>query len=668
MKKIILLYLTIFIANTLFAQKKSDWQKNFPSKINWYKVSDAGVLLVATKDALYGLSPEGQEIWKADDIENIKESNLDIIENTPYIVVVKQGIMKGTNKVVDVVTGKIVFNTGEQGLISVTKRLYLAKSNKLIFYGAGSKGLLLVLADLSTGQKVWEQTKIFEKNSEQIVSNAGELSDAVLIATNKRIYKLSKATGEEMYNVDMKSDLPVVAPKPKAKGMFGGFKDMGKAFGGNNEAANEMQTVTSADFFQHDDDKSFYFWNQDIFTKFEAATGKELWKRYELPSPIGYLLHDTRGMLIVTAEKRQEDVAKANNGGGGLLGKIKSKSAGNKNRASLLLLDPATGLEKWNGDVDLKGDVLAYKLAGNKLVLATQKDNGDNYISIADLDAGKSVTKKPLEIKGEIRDLQITPTGLYFRTTDQINILDLESGDKTWKKGFKVKQCVGYNDEGGIGYVSANNIIYKVNFATGDMDELVKGLGFNKDEDPTSLQIVEAGIFIASDQNANLYDKSGKLIYHTYIPAPGRTLTGKLLSGLGGVASLAVGASAAASSAQLSYAKGYYGSTNPSLDNKIKSYDQLASAGVASAVASFQSISKRFNATKQANGFIAMLTNFGNSNQAKDAGITIVDKATGKRIADMLFGDKTSPDYTIDDLGKVVFYESDKNTIEGFKF
>ena len=89
---------------------------------------------------------------------------------------------------------------------------------------------------------------------------------------------------------------------------------------------------------------------------------------------------------------------------------------------------------------------------------------------------------------------------------------------------------------------------------------------------------------------------------------------------------------------------------------------------MSSAVSSFQSISKRFKATKQANGFIAMLTNFGNSNMAKDAGVTIVDKATGKRTADMLLGDKTSPDYTIDDLGKVIYYHSDGNTIEGFKF
>jgi hypothetical protein len=165
-----------------------------------------------------------------------------------------------------------------------------------------------------------------------------------------------------------------------------------------------------------------------------------------------------------------------------------------------------------------------------------------------------------------------------------------------------------------------------------------------------------------------LYDKTGKQIYHTYVPAPGRTLTGKLLSGLGGAASLAIGAAGAARSAQLSYAKGYYGSTDPQLDSDIKRSNQLASAGISSAVSSFQSISKRFNATKQANGFIAMLTNFGKSNQAKDAGITIVDKKTGKRLNDMLFGDKTSPDYTIDDIGKVVYYQSDNNVLEGFKF
>ncbi len=130
-------------------------------------------------------------------------------------------------------------------------------------------------------------------------------------------------------------------------------------------------------------------------------------------------------MWVTTAEKTNEEIEKANKGGCGLRGKIKKSNAGKKNRASLLLLDLNTGAEKWNSYVDLQGDVMAYKLTGNKFILATERDQGTNFISIVDLDAGKSITKKPLPIKGEIRDLRIMPQGLYCRTEDQINILDL---------------------------------------------------------------------------------------------------------------------------------------------------------------------------------------------------------------------------------------------------
>ncbi|MEO6537546.1 MAG: hypothetical protein ABIT07_11300 [Ferruginibacter sp.] len=99
------------------------------------------------------------------------------------------------------------------------------------------------------------------------------------------------------------------------------------------------------------------------------------------------------------------------------MGKIKRSSARKKNRASLLCLDLASGTEKWNSDIDLQGDVMAYKLNGNKLRFATARDQGTNFVSIVGLDEGKSITKKPLPIKGEIRDLQIVPQGLYQPST-----------------------------------------------------------------------------------------------------------------------------------------------------------------------------------------------------------------------------------------------------------
>lgn len=667
MKKNFLIAFGVFTTMVSYAQKKADWAKEFPSKINWYTITDAGTVMVATKDALYGISPNGEEVWKSDDIENIKEENVDPINGTPYVTLVRAKMFKGYNKVLDVVSGKVIANTEDQGFQTVIKRLYLPKSNSMLVYGSSKGGkVMLALINLATGAKVWEQGKFFEKNSEQLVSKAGEVSDGILLATNRNIYKLNKQTGDVMYSIDMKSDLPV-EPAEKASGWASIGKSYGKAFGGGSDAS-QIQTVTSADFFQSDDTSKFYFWNQDNLTQFDVATGKETWSRFKLPSPISYILHDSRGMIVATAEKRAEDVAKANSSGGGLMGRISKGVAAKKNRATLILLDPASGNTKWNTeDVDLKGDILAYKLAGNKLILGTELDRGDNFISIVDLDAGKSITKKPISIKGEVRDLQLMPQGLYFRTSEQINIADLENGDKTWKKGFKVKNCIGYNEDQNTGYVYGNGKVYKVDFKNGELNEWLQGLNFNENEEPTTIGFYDNKIFIAGDQNASLYDKDGKLLYHIYIEAPGKTLGGKILSGLGGAASMALGAASAAQSAQLSYAKGYYGSTDPSTDSRIKNNNNLAAAGFASGIASFKNISKRFNATAQANGFVAMLTKFG-SNQAKDAGITIVNKADGKRISDMLLGDKKDPDYKLDELEKVIYYRSGGNTIEGFKF
>lgn len=108
---------TILILNLLLwaglAQAQTDgWTKTFPSKINWYKITDAGILIAGTKDGLYGITPsDGKEAWKIDNIENIQEENYDPIEGTPYIVLAKRGLIKSVNNVVDVVTGKVTINT-----------------------------------------------------------------------------------------------------------------------------------------------------------------------------------------------------------------------------------------------------------------------------------------------------------------------------------------------------------------------------------------------------------------------------------------------------------------------------------------------------------------------------------------------------------------------------
>ena len=51
MKKTFLFFISLAAGLSLFAQKNADWTKEFPSKINWYRITDAGTVMVATKDA-----------------------------------------------------------------------------------------------------------------------------------------------------------------------------------------------------------------------------------------------------------------------------------------------------------------------------------------------------------------------------------------------------------------------------------------------------------------------------------------------------------------------------------------------------------------------------------------------------------------------------------------
>ena len=51
--------------------------------------------------------------------------------------------------------------------------------------------------------------------------------------------------------------------------------------------------------------------------------------------------------------------------------------------------------------------------------------------------------------------------------------------------------------------------------------------------------------------------------------------------------------------------------------------------------------------------------------QISDA--VIVSKVDGKNMSSMMLGDKT-PDYKLDELGRMIFQKSDNDEIKGFKF
>lgn len=620
MKKIILVVLTLIVATNSFSQKANDWTKNFDSKIKWYKITDAGILVICTKEALYGINPtDGNQIWKDEDVENIKEEEVKIVENTPYIAVFKQGFVKNSLKYIDVVTGKVVANSKDY-ISAIMRENYISKTNSVLFQGFNNKGkMAIVKFNLSDGTKMWEQNDIADKYTDELVSDAYETNLGLFVATTKAIFKLNSSTGQIINTIEIKSN-PT-------------FKD-------DKEPRMSAMTRRSADFFQHDNPNVIYFWNTAHFIAIDAASGNQIWNKIELRGAVSKIIFDTRGMLLTTSGK----------GGKG----------------ELLCIDLKTGNQIWESDVNLKGNVVSFKLSGNKLMLATAFET-NNYISVVNLDQGKTLTKKPLGIDGDIRDMKLVPQGLYYRAANQINIVDMETGKNLWKKGgLEVENSIGDNKDNKDGYVFADKKIQKVNFETGEVNVWIEDIKFEGKETPNSLQVRDNGVLLTSDQNATLFGFDGKQIWHTYEPAPKRTLTGSLLSGLGGLASATMAVAGAVNSAQMSYAKGYYGTT--SYDSSIKSSNEMASGFANAAGSSFAAIGKRFNATKEANDYMSMLAKIGTTNEAKDAGIKLIDKNTGKVIRSILLGAKKDLDYKLDGPGKMIFFKADDTEIKGFGF
>jgi hypothetical protein len=299
--------------------------------------------------------------------------------------------------------------------------------------------------------------------------------------------------------------------------------------------------------------------------------------------------------------------------------------------------------------------------------LATQRDQGTNYITIADLASGKSVTKKALKVDGEVTDLQIVPQGVYYRTNNEINILDVETGERTWKKGFKVKHCAGINANEKMGYVYGNGHVYQVDFEKGELIDWIAGVSFKGDEEPTTMELFAEGLVLSSSQNVMQYGLDGTLKFHNYQPAPGRSNAGKILSGFGGMVAMAGAMSSAAYGAQLSYAKGYYGCTSPALDREIKYNQQMTAAWSNAAAASFSSINRRFKASKNAGDFMAVLTNLENNNKKSSVGIALLDKRKNQPGKKVLMADK-EPDYSLDEIDRMVFFKNSTNELTAFRF
>ena len=160
------IYTLLFLsANILLAQKaESPDNKHELGSIKWMKMSDPGTLIVSTSKGIYGIKPnETQPAFLFDKRKNIKQENFHLQPKTPYAMFIANG-MNGVTFVIDIVSGKTLFDSKEEGFTFLNSRDVILPENKLVVSGLRKrKGKIgveysIAIFDLVTGNEQYTIT------------------------------------------------------------------------------------------------------------------------------------------------------------------------------------------------------------------------------------------------------------------------------------------------------------------------------------------------------------------------------------------------------------------------------------------------------------------------------------------------------------------------------
>ena len=638
-----------------FADNPKAWTVEFDKNIDWFKLNSSGKLIAAANDALYGVEPSsGKIIWKHPEFKNLSKENYSIIAGSPYVAIVTGGMLTMHHVIIDVTDGRIVADTKDLGVKYVNRRYVAPSLNGIIFSGVDNKGLALVMIDASTGKKLWTLQNIFDSNSELLTAKPLAVDgEHIMLSTTKRVYKINTATG----NVVWKSDYQTSADKlglqtenegesdgqastkdgeKKGGGLMGmaskvpgvgGFAALGSMGSEMRNGAAKAADVVYGKFLVLDNAPGIvYYYNTRSMTAFDLSTGKQTWPTVKFSDPIANLLITDKGVLAATNDKNSE----------------------------ISLLDFKTGLQLWE-PVKLYGDITAIKLTGDNLAVASAKESGKNMVNLVNLNTGKPLSPSALKVSGAVNDIRLITKGLVYRTTQETNIQDINSGKDLWPSSLSYKDGGLGVDKGDQTYIWGSGKLYVLSHTDGTYKQLGKGVNFGGDEAATTIELRDKGIFVSSDQNMALFDFEGNLIYHLYQKAPGISTFGKIMN----VAAIGISAGNSASHGfQSGLSGGQTTGTGRSEMDKADRWSNVSSAAM-------NDMSRRFKASQAAGSYQVILTKVTTANDS-GIGLVRVNKDSGKIEAKVVLDDK-KPDYIADEVDNLIFYKASGNKLIGYK-
>lgn len=625
----LILLVTLLLLNSLgFAQKAESPENQYDlgSNINEMTLTIGGILVVATNDGLMGIDPkQNTPTFTFNNFGKLKPEETDFIPNTPYIIV-SQGagsgfgaLAKTKRAVIDYVQGKVLFNSENDNWNQVYTCNVALPQNKLIISGLQKsdqkfEGQVPKVAvyDIESGKLDYsffldKPGRVGVAKDFSVTGTPLLLKNSLLIPTAQGVICMSHS-GDQLWQNKVKDIKWMVADETEQE--IYGFEG---TVNGKNTRIHKI-----------------------------GANGAELWDDdRKVQGNVSNFQILPQGLAVVSD--------KSSGGSNSILA--------TKNESEIAFLSAATGEDLWEKAPKTKGYVQHFYVMDDGILFGIQ-EGGINKIAFD----GTTLFKKPLKTGENIMVMAHTPQGLIYITSEDANIVNLETGDQVWNKPLKYKKATSvastYDSKNDRYLIAADGKIMAIDSKSGDVSDLAN-LNFDEKEDPNHMEIRDEGIFLSSSQNMAMVAFDGKENYHEYFKSPGRSTFGKIVGGALAVASTAM---AVSMSARAGANRSAFGSVNDlsTYNDYGKEAKRAADMFAGIAGASFDYLSTRFKSTAATDNAQFILTSLDGG-----TGLVKVNKDTGKVDKEIVLNDK-KPEYEVDEFGGYLFYKANNSTIYSY--
>ena len=516
-----LLSLLLFCVSIIFAQKAENPDNKYEvGAIKWMKMSDPGTLIVSTSKGIYGIKPnESQPAFLFDKRKNIKEENFHLQPQTPYAMFIANG-MNGVTFVIDIISGKTLFDSKKEGFSFMNSRDIILPENKLVVSGLRKTkgkigaGYSIAVFDLVTGK---EEYTIPQKGSNNVTGVADIINGKLIIPRKKGIDAIDLSSGNTLWTASVKN---VTSVNAKEDAIY--------AYQANNNGKNT----------------TIYKVN---------SSGKTLWKEgNKLKGKVRQADYLSQGIAVLT------DVA------------------GKNPQSKIYFLDTNTGDDLWKKAPKTKGVVSHFYTEEDGVIFGV----GSGGINKIKFD-GTPLWRKPLKTGPSISTLAKTDKGILYITAKDADIVNETTGESVFGQKIKYKQSKAvastFDAKNKRFLLSCSDGLYSIDGNSGKYKIIAKPK-FGEKEMPSSIEMRGDNILLSSSQNMMLLDKDGKQIYHEHFKSPTKSGFMKILSGAIAVTSMAMAASSAYNAGANRSAMGRYNSYGKQMDTYSKGFSQIAGA------------------------------------------------------------------------------------------